>query len=96
MSNNLLSGVKLFYSSAKEWMWNYCVYLGPFTDSQGRNFDLGVFMGDFESFGWVSAAIVYADEPGRYISGALRNTEGENMEHYTETWNRARTLELIK
>lgn len=76
-------------------MWDYCVYLGPFTDSKGNNFDLGVFMGDYEAFGHASAAIVYGNEPGNYLSGALKRGE-EKMEHYTETWNRARELGLIK
>lgn len=96
MSKHLLSGVKLFYPSAKEWMWNYCIYLGPFTDSKGNNYDLGIFMGDYEAFGYASAAIVYGDEPGNYISGSLRNYGEEKMEHYSETWKRARALQLIK
>lgn len=28
----------LFYPSAVEWMWSYCTYLGPFTDSKGCNY----------------------------------------------------------
>ena len=33
--------VKLYYPSARDWMWNYCIYLGPYTDSKGANYDLG-------------------------------------------------------
>ena len=92
--NNLLKGAKLFYPSAKEWMRDYCIYLGPFTNSRGENFDLGIFMGDYEVFGYVSAAIVYGNNPGDYISGRL--DLGSEMEHYVETHRRAKELGLIK
>ena len=75
-------------------MWNYCVYLGPFTNSNGDNFDLGVFMGDYEAFGSASAAIVYGDNPGNYLSGFLKqSTDNPVLE---ETRKRAELLGLIK
>jgi hypothetical protein len=63
---NLLTNAPLFYPSAKEWMWDYCIYLGPFTDSKGNNYDLGIYLG-LDSY--PSAAIVYGNEPGNYLSG---------------------------
>lgn len=87
--NNLLTGAKLFYPSAKEWMWNYCIYLGPFTDSKGDNYDLGIYL--YEN-GSKSAAIVYGDTPGNYLSGDNINRE---LECYQEMWRRARELNLI-
>ena len=92
---NLLSGAKLFYPSAKEWMWNYCIYLGPFTDTEGDNYDLGIFMGDYESTGKASAAIVYGDTPGNYLSGSL-DMFGKESECYQETVRRAKEIGLIK
>jgi len=67
MKNNLLTNAPLFYPSAREWMWDYCVYLGPYT-VDGKNYDLGIFL---KKDGEASAAIVYGDTPGNYISGDL-------------------------
>jgi hypothetical protein len=86
--NNLLSNAPLYYPSAKEWMWNYCIYLGPFTDSEGDNYDLGIFLNDDVK----SAAIVYGNKPGNYLSGDNINRQ---MECYQEMWRRARELKLI-
>jgi hypothetical protein len=91
---SILVGVKLFYPSAKEWMWSYCVYLGPFTDSKGSNYDLGIYMGDYDAFGYASAAIVYGNEEGNYLSGTLRSDS--EIEHYQETYRRAKEIGLIK
>lgn len=87
---DLLANAPLFYPSAREWMWNYCIYLGPFTDSKGQNFDLGIFL-DSSGLG-KSAAIVYGNEPGNYISGNFNYLKSE---HYTETYNRAKCLNLL-
>jgi hypothetical protein len=58
----------LYFPSALEWMWTYCIYLGGFTDSDGENYDLGVFV---DERGDVSSAIVYGNIPGDYMSGEL-------------------------
>ena len=82
---------RLFYPSATTWMWTYCTYLGPFTDSEGKNFDLGVF-GD-------SAAIVYGDRAGQYYSGELKDfglLPNVHSEIYEETRKRAQYLGLYK
>jgi hypothetical protein len=57
---------KLHYPSAKEWMWSYCTYLGPYRHKE-HNYDLGVYIHADKSI--ISLAIVYGDEPGDYISG---------------------------
>ncbi len=88
MKNSLLFGAPLFYPSALEWMWNYCIYLGPYTDSDGNTFDLGVHL-DSDN---ISAAIVYGDTPGNYISGNLYN---HHTELYVEARRRASELNLI-
>ena len=87
--NNLLNDAPLYYPSAKEWMWNYCIYLGPFTDSKGENWDLGIYLDCPEQ---KSAAIVYGNESGNYLSGDNINS---SMECYQEMWRRARELKLI-
>ena len=93
---SLLSGAKLFYPSAKNWMWNYCIYLGPFTASDGSKYDLGIHLGAL----WPSAAIVYGDEPGDYLSGNLkhfgRDTGGISQEYYDEVRKRASELGLYE
>ncbi len=87
---NLLFNAPLFYPSAKEWMWSYCIYLGPFTDSEGENYDLGIYLDNYKG---KSAAIVYGDKPGNYLSGDNINRD---MECYQEMWRRAKELNLIK
>lgn len=72
--------VKLHYPSAISWMWNYCTYVGPFTDSTGRNFDLGYVKLDGMG-GMVSAAIVDGNNPGDYRSGDLRVMARDNSVH---------------
>lgn len=59
---------KVHYLDAVEWMWDYCLYLGSFTNSKGQNFDLGIHRG---SDSVLSAAIVRSNEPGDYSSGRL-------------------------
>ena len=60
------------YPGAEGWMWSYCTYLGPFTDSKGDKYDLGVRVD--EHLG-TSLAIVYSNECGDYISGSLEDIE---------------------
>lgn len=93
--NRLLVNAPLFYPSAKDWMWDYCIYLGPFTDSAGSNFDLGLFLGE----GAPSAAVVYGNEPGNYYSGELDDfgySDSVHSEIYKETRKRAEALGLYK
>ncbi len=75
----------LFYPDAKDWMWNYCLFLGKFTDSKNRNYDLGVHFNSEElTTHQFSLAIVHSNEPGDYSSGNMDynsqvNCEGEIM-----------------
>jgi hypothetical protein len=89
---NLLSGAPLYYPSAKEWMWNYCIYLGPFISEDGNTYDLGIYLGD-KQIG-PSAAIVYGNDPGKYISGQLTD-HPHTTDYYLETIKRAKLLNLI-
>jgi hypothetical protein len=91
----LLKDAPLFYPSAKEWMWSYCIYLGPFTDSLGYNYDLGIYI-DFDSVFEYSDATVYGDEPGEYMSGPLNNPIYITSESKKEVLRRATELNLIK
>lgn len=88
-----------FYPEANEWMWDYCTFLGKFTDSKGENFDLGILLDrDDNKFilGDWSAAIVYGNTPGNYISGGNYDTEREPREFMKEMIRRAKILNLIK
>ena len=60
----------LHYPDAIDWMWDYCLFLGKFTDSKGRNYDLGIhYNGDkFGSELEFSDATVYDNQPGSYSS----------------------------
>lgn len=89
--NTILLGAPLWYPKAKEWMWNYCHYLGPFTDHNGDTYDLGVHIHPNEE--QLSAAIVYGNEPGDYLSGDLNTFDGEL---YDEVRRRLKELNLNK
>ena len=91
--NNLLSGAPLYYPSAREWMWDYCIYLGPFTDSDNKNWDLGIWLGST-----TCAAGVYGDVPGNYMSGELKYgvlPGGGRTDVYLEIEKRAKLLNLL-
>ena len=92
---NLLHGAPLYYPSAKEWMWNYCIYLGPFTDNRGNNYDLGIYI-NHDSFLEYSNATVYGDESGNYLSGSLYPRLDFSNEVSNEVVRRAKELNLIK
>jgi len=95
--NHILTGVNLYYPSARDWMWDYCMYLGPYVDSNGEKYDLGVFVNtgfDDTDEPHYSAAIVYGNEPGEYISGELE-PQRFTGEHYTETIRRCKELNLL-
>lgn len=90
--NNLLSNTPLYYPSAREWMWNYCIYLGPFTDSRGNNYDLGCFISDY---GYISNATVYGNEAGQYMSGYVYPKIDFDNEVVQEVLRRVKELKLI-
>lgn len=89
----LLSNAPLYYPSAREWMWNYCIYLGPFTDSNGENYDLGIHISYEEIFKnhHYSNATVYGNEAGEYMSGDFFG-----FEIVDEVVRRANNLNLIE
>jgi hypothetical protein len=89
---NLLSSAPLYYPSAKEWMWDYCIYLGPYTDKAGDNYDLGILI---DKYGYMSNATVYGNEPGQYISGTVFPMLDFNDEITQEVIRRAKELKLI-
>jgi hypothetical protein len=89
--SNLLYNAPLYYPSAREWMWNYCIYLGPFTDRKGHNYDLGIHI-DYGSVFEYSNATVYGNERGDYQSGDLFRNPTETA---TEVVRRAKELKLI-
>lgn len=93
----VLDNVDLYYPGARGWMWDYCVYLGGYTDSSGKEYDLGIYVHPCEySKKGVSAAIVYGNNEGDYLSGEwVEDDECWNSEVYKETWRRARVLGLL-
>ena len=91
--NNLLNSAPLYYPSAKDWMWNYCIYLGPFTDNKGHNYDLGLYIEPYDdgSLDYCNAT-VYGNEQGDYQSGDLYRNPTETA---VEVLRRAKQLNLI-
>lgn len=87
----VLQGAPLFYPSAREWMWQYCIYLGPFTDSRKNNYDLGIYIEDPSSTDRYSNASVYGDSPGSYLSGDFFDSEITQ-----EVCRRANYLGIVK
>jgi len=49
----------------------YSTYLGPFTNSKGKNYDLGVFIDDSYDFLEISDATVFSNEIPYYTSGCM-------------------------
>jgi len=90
--NNLLNGAPLYYPSAIDWMWDYCIYLGPYTDLFGDNFDLGIYIDDNK----ISNATVWGNEPGDYSSGSIYPRIDFDNEIVQEVIRRAKELNLIK
>jgi hypothetical protein len=93
-----------FYPFADEWMWNYCIFLGSFTDSEGNNWDLGVHISKRD---FVSGAIVHGNESGDYYSPSFDRESVERffspkmddygpIEAYRETYRRAKEKGLLK
>ena len=89
------------YPEANELMWNYCIFLGKFTDRKGKNYDLGIH-DECTIEGkhmYYSAAIVDGPNPGDYFSGGLDRRDADSKdvydEKYTETIKRARKAGYI-
>jgi len=92
----------LFYPEAKEWMWEYSLNLGKFTDSTGVKYDLGIYV---REDGRVMSSIVYDNKYACFNSGNLEGlTNGQTylefyteigFEHYVETIKRATKLGLL-
>lgn len=102
-ANFIINPDDKFYPSADEWMWDYCTFLGKFTDSQGNNFDLGIYIRHDvpkDSILKYSNATVYNDVPGSYLSDSLQsNVKIEGWigeERIKEVIRRAKILNLIK
>ena len=50
-------------------IWEYYIFLGTFTDSLGRDLDLGVF--EHKNDNSISYAVAFSDD-GDYYSGGIR------------------------
>lgn len=73
----------LYYPNAINWMWDYCIPLGKWTDEEsGDNYDLGIHI----YYIGISAANVYGDNDGSYLSGSLKEFKSDI---YHETKKRA-------
>lgn len=89
----------LHYPDAKKWMWDYCLFLGKFTDNKGNNYDLGVLL---DTDGQFINATVYDNKAGSYLSGTMdynstiNNGMETKLDYYkkggfevkVECWNR--------
>lgn len=85
----------MYYPKAKEWMWNYCIYLGEYTSpDENQKYDLGVFID--RTTKKLSAAIVFGSRPGDYKSGRLDYYIDKNARpEYQETIKRAKEKGLM-
>jgi len=91
-----LDNAPLYWPEAKKWMWNYCLYLGPYTNFRGEKYDLGIYLsphGTSHPNSKISAAIVYGNEDGQYMSGSLNDSTSDV---YVETLRRAKALKLTR
>ena len=90
--SGLLNSAPLHYPSARDWMWDYCIYLGPYTNSVGQNYDLGIFIQTHSKE--VSHAIVFGNEPGDYMSGDIKSFQRQDV--HKENIRRATECGLYK
>ena len=89
---DILKNAPLYWPAARTWMWNYCIYLGPY-EHNGKKYDLGVYLDGTNN---PSAACVFGNEAGDYNSGDLPAfSKGDNA-MYKETYKRAVICGLIK
>lgn len=65
----MINKESFFYPDAIDWMWNYCVFLGRYKASNGKEVDLGIHIEEDSNV--VCAAIVHSNEPGNYSSSDL-------------------------
>lgn len=96
--NKEINVQKLTYPSATEWMWNYCIYLGPFTLNNGDVYDLGVCIKSKEyGVRHISLAAVFGNEPGDYLSGPLTvfATPEESDCPYIEAARRCKAMGIL-
>jgi hypothetical protein len=84
-----------YYPSALGWMWNYCHPLGKFTDSEGNNYDLGVFIDMLGKQVVYYNATVYGDTPGDYFSGEIYPSNVFVNEVSVEVLRRAKEKGII-
>jgi len=65
-----------FHHGKDHHIWTYCLHLGPFTDSRGRKWDLGIHNKALYRDGphSVSFANVDGPEDHEYCSGSVNNT----------------------
>jgi hypothetical protein len=97
MNNFIINPDDKFYPEADNWMWNYCTFLGKFTDSQGTNYDLGINISHWiDGTPDISDATVHSNIPGDYSSGNFRYINVEDREWKLEVYRRAKLLNLIK
>lgn len=86
-----------FYPQANVWMWDYCTFLGKFTDSKGNNYDLGIYTDDILKGNLrLSDATVLSDEPGDYLSGEIsqRHKNETTYENKLEIYRRLDILNI--
>lgn len=60
---------KKSYPQADDYMWNYCTYLGSIRDTDGRPYDLGIWISSDNL--QISFAIVDGPNSGDYHSGSI-------------------------
>jgi len=51
-------------------IWEYCIFLGTFVDSKGRDLDLGVY--EHKEDDSISYAIAFSDDDVDYYRGGIR------------------------
>lgn len=75
-------------------VWGYSTFLGKFTDSDGNNYDLGIFLDESGT----CDATVHGGDPWEYSSGEINvytNTL-TTREFKKEVYRRAKILNLVK
>lgn len=87
-----------FYPEHNVGIWTYCIFLGKFTDSKGKNYDLGIYVQKSKTNTYFFDATTFGPEGSQYSSGMMSENMLEvykNHEWYLEAYRRAKILNIF-
>ncbi len=82
-----------FFPAHNNIIWDYCVFLGKYTDKNGKKWDLGICIDDD---GEIFDASVFSNVPHDYKSGkVIFDEESDDIDQMRELKRRAKIMNLL-